>query len=511
LLGQNEKRVSKKDAIELSSRAAQELYLRRRMRRHFYPFFLRVFSTLNPKTKLNDNWHIKYLCEILEAAYYGLGPRKLIINIPPRFLKSTICTVAFPAWVLGKNAAHRVLACSYSSKLSIKHSVDCRLVMESQWYKNTFPETRIAPDQNEKAKYQTTKRGHRIATSVGGSATGEGGDILIADDPMNPEEAMSDTMRQNTNDWMGNTWSSRMDVQDGIDLIIMQRLHDEDTTGWAIQSDPDYTLIRIPQEAEEREQIVLPISKEVIIREPGDLLHPERFDREYINKQKIRLGSYMYAAQHQQDPVPAGGGMFKEEWWQFYECLPDVYDEMIQSWDMTFRKTEDGSYVTGQIWLRKGANKFLVDQIRARMDFPETIKAVIRMTSKYPDAMRKLIEDKANGPAVIDTLRHKIPGIVPVSPDGSKEARAASYAAQVEAGNIYLPHPDAYPEKATMVADFIHEHSRCPKGKYWDQIDAASQAVRHMSSATMSSMYGEDDSIFADEPAVFASGGSPWA
>ena len=490
--------------------AAHELRDRRQRREHFYPFLLRTFETVSPGAPFVPNWHIEYICELLEAAYYKLGPRKLIINIPPRNLKSIICTVAFPAWILGKDASEQIMAASYSAKLAVKHSLDCRLVIESEWYKRTFPETLIAPDQNEKGKYQTTKRGHRIATSVGGTATGEGGNVLILDDPMNPKEAMSDTERESVNTWIEQTWSSRMNTPDGIDLVIMQRLHEDDPTGKLLADNLGYEHIMIPMEAERRTIITLPLSGKEVEREPGDLLHEERFDHDFIARQKRRLGTYGYSGQYQQNPVPLGGGMFKEGWWRFYDRLPEVPDEIIQSWDMTFKETKDGSFVVGQVWLRKGADKYLVDQVRDLMDFPETIRQFICLTERYPEASRKLVEDKANGPAVIDTLKHRISGIVPIKPDGSKEARAAAYAAQVEAGNIYLPNPEVFPEKRAMVEGFIEEHSRCPKGKHWDQIDAASQAVRNMVSVDMSDMYNEDDIIMGPIPAAM-SGDSPWA
>jgi len=498
-------------AISLSITAAEELLNRRNVRRHLHPFVVKAFATVNPGTEFLDNWHIQYICECIENAYFNSGSRNIIINVPPRNLKSIICTVAFPAWLLGRDPSEQIMAASYSSKLSTKHSVDCRLIMESEWYRMTFPGTKIATDQNEKSKYQTTRRGHRIATSVGGTATGEGGNVLLLDDPMNPQEALSDTERDGVNTWIDQTWSSRMNSKDGMSLIIMQRLHEDDPTGHVMSEDLGYDHIVIPQEATTKTRLItFPISNIKLKRKKGELLHVERFDRTFIEMQKRKLGSYGYAGQYQQNPVPAGGGMFKDHWWQFYKTLPIVPDETIQSWDMTFKKTTDGSYVTGQVWARKGADRYLVDQIRDRMDFPETIREFIRMSNRYPEALRKLVEDKANGPAVIDTLSSKISGIISVSPDGGKPARAAAYAVEVEAGNIYLPDPTIYPEKKCMVEEFIEEHSRCPKGKYWDQIDSASQAVRNMSDLTMTDLFNVESIVVGDAPAALQEG-SPWA
>ena len=498
-------------ALRFSVSAAEELLTRRNVRKHLHPFVVRAFATVNPGTEFMDNWHIQYICECIEAAYFNSESRNIIINIPPRNLKSIICTVAFPAWLLGRDPSEQIMAASYSSKLSTKHSVDCRLIMESDWYRAAFPGTKIARDQNEKSKYQTTKRGHRIATSVGGTATGEGGNVLLLDDPMNPQEALSDTERDGVNTWIDHTWSSRMNSKDGMSLIIMQRLHEDDPTGHVMAENLGYEHIVIPQEATtETRLITFPISKIKLKREEGELLHEDRFDRKFIEMQKRKLGSYGYAGQYQQNPVPAGGGMFKYHWWQYYDSLPIVPDEVIQSWDMTFKKTEDGSFVVGQVWLRKGANKYLVDQVRDRMDFPETVREFTRLTNRYPEALRKLVEDKANGCAIIDSLKEKISGIIPVGVEESKPARAAAYAVEVEAGNIYLPNPTIYPEKKRMVEEFVEEHSRCPKGKYWDQIDSASQAVKHMSNLTMTDLFNVESIVVGDAPAALQEG-SPWA
>jgi len=500
-----------KSIISLSVEAAEELLMRKELRKHLYPFVIRSFETINPGTPFLNNWHIQYICEYIEAAFKGDIGRNLIINVPPRNLKSIICTVAFPAWALGSDPSEQIMAASYSSKLSTKHSVDCRLIMESGWYRVLYPETRIANDQNEKSKYQTTKRGHRIATSVGGTATGEGGNILILDDPMNPKEALSDTERDGVNTWIDQTWSSRMNSKDGMNLIIMQRLHEDDPTGHVLAEELDYQHIVVPEEATSETRLIsFPVSKIKMKRDLGELLHEERFDSKYIDLQKRKLGSYGYAGQYQQNPVPAEGGMFKENWWQYYDSLPIVPDEVLQSWDMTFKKTEDGSFVVGQVWLRKGANKYLVDQVRDRMDFPETVREFIRLTNRYPEALRKLVEDKANGSAIIDSLRDRISGIIPVRVEESKPARAAAYAIEVEAGNIYLPDPVIYPEKKQMVEEFIEEHSRCPKGKYWDQIDSASQAIKHMSNLITTDLFNVENIVVGDAPAALQEG-SPWA
>ena len=234
--------------------------------------------------------------------------------------------------------------------------------------------------------------------------------------------------------------------------------------------------------------------------EPGELLWPSRFGPEDVTQAKLRLGSYAYAGQFQQHPSPAEGGIIKRQWWRFWQPveaklppvpiknsdgevemrqaipLPFKLDEEIQSWDMTFKDTKGTDFVAGGCWGRKGADAFLLDQDRARRDFPSTVAAVEAFTKRHPKATAKLIEDKANGPAVIASLRHKVPGLIAVEPQGGKVARAHAVSPYIESGNVYLPHPAIAP----WVWGFIDECAAFPNGSNDDQVDQMTQALSRL-------------------------------
>ena len=217
--------------IDLESKKRLINYKNQIVRGDFASFIKQSFYSVNPATKYLHNWHIDLIAEYLNACEQG-EIKRLIINIPPRSLKSIAVSVAWPAWLLGHDPSRRIIAASYSQNLSLKHSLDSRLVMNSAWYKKIFPSVKIASDQNEKAKFVTTKRGFRIATSVGGAITGEGGNFLIVDDAHNPINIMSEVQRQSTLDWFDQTFASRLDdKRQGVFVVVMQRLHEGDLCG----------------------------------------------------------------------------------------------------------------------------------------------------------------------------------------------------------------------------------------------------------------------------------------
>jgi predicted phage terminase large subunit-like protein len=230
--------------------------------------------------------------------------------------------------------------------------------------------------------------------------------------------------------------------------------------------------LKLPAEYEEN-QHVTSIGWKDPRTEPDELLWPERFGREEINTLKRSLGSYAAAGQLQQRPSPAEGGILKRQWWKFFREAPPKFSEVIQSWDCSFKDTRTSDFVVGQVWGRNGADKYLLDQVRRRMDCPATIQAVRRLSEKWPQSGEKLIEDKANGSAVVAMLKHKIPGLIAVTPEGGKDVRAQAVSPQIESGNVYLPDPAIAP----WVRDFIEECAAFPNGAYDDQVDAMSQAL----------------------------------
>jgi predicted phage terminase large subunit-like protein len=473
-----------------------------------------------------SNWHIDAICDHLEAVSAG-EIKKLALNFPPRHGKSLTVSVLWPAWEWLTRPETRWLFASYAQKLSTRDNRKARQIIESKGGRE-LGGTRferlgyagvlqllgrswtLEDDQNEKLRYENTAGGYRIGTSVGGSATGDGGDIIAIDDPLDADDAESKSARDAVIDWLDGTMSTRLnDPETGRRVLVMQRLHQQDATGHLLEQG-GWTHLCLPAEYEPKhpfvypDKVKLPSGRELQgdpRTEEGDLLWPDHFGEAAVAELKTTLGSYRSAGQLQQRPAPAEGGMFKRPWWRrsaagFETYLSLGWDQVIQSWDMRFgeSQTKGSSWVVGQVLGFHGADTYVLAQIRGKLSFPETIAAVKAMSAFRPDASAKLVERKANGSAVIATLQRKIPGLIPIDPEGGKDARAAAIAAFVEAGNVWLPDSDFIPcppawtddrddevtktqFKPTSVTDFIEEFAAFPKATNDDQVDALSQGI----------------------------------
>jgi len=268
-----------------------------------------VFETVSPGDRYVHNWHIDCISEHLHAVYDG-EIKNIIINICPGSTKSILCNVALPAWLLGQDPTTRILSASYSGDLAKKFSALTRLVLEQQWYKSLFPDTVISADENEKRKFVTTRRGFRMATSVGGSATGEHADWLILDDPQKPDEALSETLRHNTNFWTDNTFLTRkVDKRTSKTVLVMQRLHEDDTTGHLLETG-NWFHLKIPAICEEHTKYMIG-DKKVAERNTGELIDPVRLPKDILEEERRTLGEYAYAGQFQQRPSPLGGWLLQ--------------------------------------------------------------------------------------------------------------------------------------------------------------------------------------------------------
>lgn len=436
------------------------------LRTRLAAFTQKTFRTVDPGTPYLHNWHIDLIGEYLEACTRREITR-LIINLPPRNLKSIAVSVAWPAWLLGKNPSERVVAASYSHSLSLKHSVDCRLVVESEWYRRLFPGTQLAKDQNEKHKFDTTKRGMRFATSVGGSATGEGGNFLIVDDPHNPLQALSDVQRQLALTWFDQTFSTRLnDKEKGVIVVVMQRLHANDLTGHLLEKG-GWEHLCIPAVAETR--TVIDFGRVSLTREPGDILHPARESAEAIERQKTALGSYAYAGQYQQRPAPAEGGIFKAHWFKRYGQRQEVYKRIIQSWDTAYKPGQLNDPSCCTTWGERPDGWDLLHVVARRLEYPDLKALVVRQAEDFaPHAI--LIEDKASGQSLLQDLRRdtKLP-LIAIEPEGDKTTRASAVSALVEAGRVALP------TNAAWLTDYESEMLTFPNAPHDDQVDSTSQ------------------------------------
>jgi predicted phage terminase large subunit-like protein len=471
--------------IELAERSLRE-------------YIKQAWDQVEPGRRLLWNWHIDVLADHLEAAVRG-DLQKLLINIPPRFAKSLLVCVFFMTWVWIHQPRKRWMFSSYSLNFSKRDSVRCRRIIESPWYQARWGDRyQLTGDQNEKLKFDNNQTGFRLATSVGGTATGEGGDILVVDDPHKPDDIHSDTKRENDLTWWRETWSSRLnDEATGIKLVVMQRLHQMDLSGYLLDHEGGWEHVCLPLEYDDvrRTTIVMPEGYDPRTK-PGELLFPERIGPKQLPEVQRRSGSYGYAGQYQQRPSPAEGGLFKRISWRFHKpdgkaawgpakrpkgcndlparTLPSALELQLISLDAAFKGGAKNDFVAFTIWGVLQADRFLLGRVKKRMTFSETIAEFRRLVEDYPLALIKLVEDAANGAAIVNTLQSEIPGIVLVKPEGGKEARAAAISPQIESGNVYLP------EGADWVEDYIEEFSVFPNGANDDQVDSTSQALLYL-------------------------------
>jgi len=454
----------------------------------------KAWDIVEPGVQFLKNWHFDIICDHLEAVEKG-HIRNLIVNIPPRCAKSLLFCVFFPTWVWIRRPETRWMFASYNSKLSIRDSLKCRNIIESPWYQKIWGNRyQLTGDQNVKERYENTKTGFRVATSfLGGMATGEGGDFLVSDDPHSIENALSDQVRTSQCEWYVNTWQNRYrDPKTVARLIIMQRGHEADLTGTL--KDQGYEHLVIPMEYEGTKFFNTTLKMMDPRQTEGECMWPERFGAAEIATEKKH--TFRWATQYQQRPVPMGGGLIKRYWWRYWQpadvslppvqvykddavkidiepiTLPETFDEIVQSWDLAFKDLKTSDYVAGVIVARKGANKYVLDTKHGQWNVLRTMQAIREFTEKWPNIHRKYVEGKANGPAVIQSLKNEITGLIEVEPEGGKIARAYGVSAEIESGNYYMPHPSLFP----WVGDMLDELSMFPNGRRDDWVDAITQA-----------------------------------
>ncbi len=459
-------------------------------------FIKQAWAVIEPGTTYVDNWHIGLIAEYLQAVEDG-EIKRLIINMPPRHMKSIEATVCYPVWAWIKNPAKRFIKVSYSDSLSRKHNILSRDIIKSPWYQSNWGDRfSLKDDVNRQNEFENNHHGMMFSTSVGGAITGNGADVIIIDDPQNPIMANSEVERQNSIDFFKNTLQTRLnDPKTGAFIIIMQRLHENDLTGYILSEDLGYTHLCLPAEAPKRTVITFPKTGKEIVREEGDILNPGRFDGEVLASLKKSMGSLQYAGQFQQVPAPAEGVIFKREWLtNFYTdgAIPVTQD--IQSWDMAFTKSEGSAKVAGFVMGRRGADIYIKDLVNDKMTFTESVAAVRTLSGKWKKARAKVVENKANGPAIVDLLKKEIPGMVEFNPKGSKEERAISVTPYFEAGNIHFPDPKTHP----WVDDLIRDLLMFPKGTYKDTTDALVQGILYLMDKPLMSAPPTDSVLIKD-------------
>lgn len=441
-------------------------------RRSFLFFLTRAFPYISGGQQLSANWHISAMAYWLDRVERGIC-RRLLVTLSPRNLKSITISVAWVAWMLGKDPSKNFVCVSYSNELSGKLARDCLTVMQSRWYKDAFPGTVIS-SWRKAMDFETTRHGGRLATSITGTLTGRGGDIIILDDVIKPDEADSEVIRENVKEWYRSTLASRLnDKKSGAILAVMQRLHQFDLPGMLLEVGGIDHLNR-PAIAPAEEVIPL-LGGKCHRRRIGEVLHAEREPIEELERIRHEMGSHRFAAQYLQNPVPAAGNLIKARWLKIYPEPLDVEGGyIIQSWDTGNKAGPNNAYsscVTARV---KGKYTYVIDVLRKRMEFPELRATAIALAREYGPSIL-LIEDKASGEALIQELRDPsltgVPVPIPVRPEGDKESRIAGISGMIEAGQLLIP------REASWLPDFKSELLGFPQTRFCDQVDALSQLM----------------------------------
>ena len=444
------------------------------LRDDFASFAARCFRELNPRTRFAMNWHVEVMAGKLAAVREG-RIRRLLVNVPPRHLKSHVASVSFPAWCLGHNPTAQILCVSYAQDLADKLSRDCRRIVTADWYPKLFPATRLSPQRQAVPEFETTAQGFRIATSVGGVLTGRGADIIIIDDPLKPEEALSQAQRRAANEWYDHTLYSRLnDKLSGAIVLIMHRLHEDDLAGHVLAQEP-WEVVRLSAVAEEDElhRVETVFGRQSFIRKAGEVLHPEREPPEMLEQLRRTIGEYNFAGQYQQTPSPQGGGMVKAAWFRSYAAneRPEKFDRIVQSWDTANKASELSDFSVCTSWGIKGKDIYLLHVLRKRMEYPE-LKRAVREQCQAFDATVVLIEDKASGTQLIQELIEQgLHAVTRYQPQSDKIMRMHAQTAMIENGFVHLP------KEAAWLAEYLHELTVFPKGKHDDQVDSTAQML----------------------------------
>ena len=443
------------------------------LRSDFNGFIERSFYELNPTTPFQSNWHLEVIVAELEACRRG-ETKRLIINVPPRSLKSLCASIAFPAWLLGHDSSAQIICSSYGQELANKLSSDCRNLLASSFYQDLFS-TRLSTHRQALQEFTTTKNGFRMATSVGGVLTGRGADFLIIDDPLKPDDALSNTQRKACNEWFDHSLYSRLNnKKDGCIILIMQRLHEDDLVGHVLSVEP-WKVIRFPAIADEDEthMIETPYGTRRFKRRAGEALHPEREPLEVLNHIREALGEYNFAGQYLQAPAPVGGGLVKAEWFKIYTAAdaPQKFEMILQSWDTANKPTELSDYSVCTTWAIKEKHIYLLNVCRRRLGYPE-LKRLVREQAEAFRPTTILIEDKASGTQLIQELiSEELHSVKKYESTMNKIMRMHSVTSTIENGFVHLP------EKAFWLGEYLHELMTFPKGKNDDQADSTSQAL----------------------------------
>ena len=447
----------------------------------FYEFFKQAWHVVEPSVPLSTNWHHKYICDLLQKECERIIAQKpktkdIIINVPFRSTKSLIVTVMFPVWAWIKSPKLRFITSSYSATLSIELATKSRDIIFSDWFKRRWGDVfHIKKDQNLKERYENNHIGMRRATSVGGTVTGQGGDFLIVDDPLSPQMANSATERDNANEWYRTTFYSRLNQADiGVRIIIMQRVHEEDLTGFLIDRETriNYNHVCIPATNESEKNIKPPLLKKYYDKETG-LFWTDRFNKKVLDDYKSALGSYGYAGQLMQTPTPLDSGMIHKDWFKIDRFRVDEATvNFVIDPAYTANQKNDPSALLAYVFVE---NKWqIVNCVNVHKDFPDLVKFIPQWVQRngYTNRSRIYVEPKASGKSIVQTLQRETGLNVREDkpPTKDKVARVQDISATLESGRVSLL-------KGEWNEEFIQQCVKFPSAKHDDMVDCLVMAV----------------------------------
>lgn len=447
--------------------------------RSFAYFVKRAWPHIIPD-RLIWNWHMDAVCDHMQAlATGGIPSSRLLINVPPGTSKSTLVGVMYSAWLWGPGGQpwHRYIGAAHEQGLAVRDNRLTRELITSEWYQRLWP-LRLQGDQNEKLYFENERRGFRQACAVA-SMTGRRGHTIGLDDPLSPEKAHSDVEREKALRVLAETIPTRLnDPATSAIVIVMQRLHERDPSGYVLSEGLGYEHLLIPMEFEPARRVHTCIGWTDPRTEDGELLFPDRFPAHVIERDKKALGAYAWAGQMQQRPSPAGGGILKDEWWQYYTAPPALEYRTIYA-DTAQKTGTQNDYSVLQCWGRsKAGQAVLLDQIRGKWEAPELLVQARAFWAKHKAGAAPLrafkVEDKVSGTGLIQTLKREGLPMLAIQRDRDKITRAYDAAPMIESGNVVLP------QSAPWLSEFLAEASAFPNGAHDDQLDPMFDAVSDM-------------------------------
>jgi predicted phage terminase large subunit-like protein len=443
------------------------------LRQDFLSFAQKCALWLNPQIHFIENWHLESVAWHLEEVRRGRITR-LIINLPPRSLKSIMASIALPAFWMGHRPSIQIICASYGFDLATKLANDFRSIIESAWYKQLFPGTRPAIRRNSEVEVATTRHGFRLAASVGGTLTGRGADAIIIDDPLKANEASSQPRREEVNQWFINTVVSRLnDKRTGAIVVVMQRLHLHDLVGFLTSQLEDWTVLSLPAiaQTDERVQIGRNLWHDV---QAGEALQPQREPLEVLEHIQRSLGPQAFAAQYLQAPIPEHGAMIDPSWFPRYSSKPEPTpgSRIVQSWDPAEKPGADNSYSACSTWQIEREHYYLVHVFRGRFDYCGLQQRALELAVQYKPS-RILVEDTGTGAALSHDLRKAGRFVTAVRPTQNKVARLTAALSKITAGVVHLP------KSAPWLSAFETELFTFPDGAHDDQVDTLTQVLNH--------------------------------